>query len=89
MGNRPNFIAAAGAGVVTGLRGDSAWAKAEARHLLADVKATGKGGQYPYVTVLGCMDARTPPELIFDQGVRTLPFSWTLFWLAARGMASG
>lgn len=29
-------------------------------------------GQYPIATVLGCVDSRVPPELIFDQGVGDL-----------------
>jgi carbonic anhydrase len=32
------------------------------------VKATG-GGQAPFAAVLGCMDSRVPPELVFDQGI--------------------
>ncbi|QNP72290.1 carbonic anhydrase [Streptomyces roseirectus] len=32
------------------------------RHALA-------GGQHPYAVVLGCVDSRVPPELIFDQGL--------------------
>ena len=30
------------------------------------------GGQQPFATVLGCSDSRTPPELIFDQGLGDL-----------------
>jgi carbonic anhydrase len=26
-------------------------------------------GQFPYAAVLSCMDSRTPPEIIFDQGI--------------------
>jgi carbonic anhydrase len=26
-------------------------------------------GQYPFAVVLGCIDSRVPPELIFDQGI--------------------
>ena len=32
------------------------------------VKATG-GGQAPFAAVLGCMDSRVSPELVFDQGI--------------------
>ncbi len=32
------------------------------------VKATG-GGQAPFAAVLGCMDSRAAPELVFDQGI--------------------
>ena len=34
--------------------------------LRAQVKATA-GGQAPFAAVLGCMDSRVPPELVFDQ----------------------
>lgn len=39
-----------------------------ARDLPAQVRATG-GGQYPFATVLSCIDSRAAPELVFDQGV--------------------
>jgi carbonic anhydrase len=39
------------------------------RNVRAEVKATGHGGQYPYASILACMDSRCPPELIFDQGI--------------------
>ena len=38
------------------------------RNLLEQVEAT-KGGQAPFAVVLGCIDSRVSPELIFDQGV--------------------
>ena len=38
------------------------------RDLAAQVKATA-GGQYPFAVVLGCIDSRVPPELVFDQGI--------------------
>ena len=34
--------------------------------LRAQVKATAKG-QYPIAAVVGCIDSRVPPELVFDQ----------------------
>jgi carbonic anhydrase len=34
----------------------------------AQVKATA-GGQAPFAAVLGCMDSRTAPELVFDQRI--------------------
>ena len=40
--------------------------------LTAARRAELVGGQYPIATVLGCVDARVPPELIFDQGVGDL-----------------
>ena len=39
-----------------------------ARNLLEHVEAT-KGGQAPFAAVLGCIDSRVSPELVFDQGV--------------------
>ncbi len=39
-----------------------------ARDLRAQVQATA-GGQYPFASVLGCMDSRAAPELVFDQGI--------------------
>ncbi|MGB2502783.1 MAG: carbonic anhydrase family protein [Flavobacteriaceae bacterium] len=41
--------------------------KAE-RDLLEQVKETSKG-QYPYATILSCIDSRVSSELIFDQGI--------------------
>lgn len=38
------------------------------RDLPAQVAATGKG-QFPYATVLSCIDSRAAPELVFDQGI--------------------
>lgn len=38
------------------------------RDLLSQVNAT-RDGQYPFATVLSCMDSRTSVELIFDQGL--------------------
>jgi carbonic anhydrase len=38
------------------------------RDLLQQVNATADG-QYPFATVLSCMDSRTSAELIFDQGL--------------------
>src|ERR1700678_4177833 len=34
--------------------------------LRTQVKATA-GGQAPFAAILGCMDSRVPPELVFDQ----------------------
>lgn len=41
--------------------------KAE-RNLLEQVKQTGTG-QYPYATILSCIDSRVSAELVFDQGI--------------------
>jgi carbonic anhydrase len=38
------------------------------RELLQQVRETG-GGQYPFAIVLGCVDSRVAPEVIFDQGI--------------------
>ena len=38
------------------------------RDLMSQVKATASG-QFPYAVVLGCIDSRVPPELVFDQGI--------------------
>ena len=41
------------------------------RDLKAQVKATGKG-QYPFASIVSCIDSRTPPSLVFDQGIGDL-----------------
>ena len=41
--------------------------KAE-RNLLEQMAITSKG-QFPFAVVLGCIDSRVPPELIFDLGL--------------------
>lgn len=38
------------------------------RNVLQQVHLTSDG-QYPFAFVLGCIDSRVPPELIFDQGI--------------------
>jgi len=38
------------------------------RDLVAQVHATA-AGQFPFAVVLGCIDSRVPPELVFDQGI--------------------
>lgn len=42
--------------------------KAINRDLLKQVEQTSTG-QYPFATVLGCIDSRVPAELVFDQGI--------------------
>ncbi len=37
----------------------------------AQVKATASG-QYPMAVVLSCIDSRSPPEIVFDQGIGDL-----------------
>ena len=39
------------------------------RNLPAQVKATGHGGQYPIASVISCIDSRSSPNLVFDQGI--------------------
>ena len=41
------------------------------RDLAAQVQATS-GGQWPFAAILGCIDSRVPPELVFDQGLGDL-----------------
>ena len=38
------------------------------RDLLAQVNET-RDGQWPFATILSCIDSRTSAELIFDQGL--------------------
>ena len=38
------------------------------RDLLAQMHATATG-QYPFASIVGCIDSRVPPELVFDQGI--------------------
>ena len=38
------------------------------RDLLAQMRATASG-QYPFASIVGCIDSRVPPELVFDQGI--------------------
>ena len=39
-----------------------------ARHLTSQMEATTTG-QYPFATVLSCIDSRVPAEHVFDQGI--------------------
>jgi carbonic anhydrase len=39
-----------------------------ARDYVAQAQAT-TSGQYPKAAILGCVDSRVPPEIIFDQGI--------------------
>jgi carbonic anhydrase len=43
--------------------------KMEKRDLPAQVKATGHDGQYPFASVVSCIDSRAAPSLVFDQGI--------------------
>ena len=42
--------------------------RAEKRNLMEQMNQTSKG-QFPFAGVLGCIDSRVPPELIFDLGI--------------------
>jgi carbonic anhydrase len=42
--------------------------KMKKRDLLAQVKQTSKG-QFPFAAIVCCLDSRTPPEIVFDQGI--------------------
>ena len=42
--------------------------KTEERNLIEQIKDTSEG-QYPFATVLSCIDSRVSAELIFDQGI--------------------
>jgi carbonic anhydrase len=39
------------------------------RDYKAQAAATAAGGQFPKATILGCVDSRVPPEIVFDQGI--------------------
>ena len=41
------------------------------RNLLAQVQQTSKG-QFPFAAIVGCLDSRIPPEMVFDQGIGDL-----------------
>jgi carbonic anhydrase len=45
--------------------------KTTSRDWGAQVHATASG-QYPKAIILGCLDSRVPPEIIFDQGIGDL-----------------
>jgi carbonic anhydrase len=42
--------------------------KLKKRDLLAQVKQTSKG-QFPFAAIVSCLDSRTMPEYMFDQGI--------------------
>jgi carbonic anhydrase len=42
--------------------------KQEQRDLLEQTSITSSG-QYPFAVILGCVDSRVPPELVFDLGI--------------------
>jgi carbonic anhydrase len=42
--------------------------KMTTRDYLSEQRASAKG-QYPAVVILGCLDSRVPPEIVFDAGI--------------------
>ena len=42
------------------------------RDYLAQAEATASAGQFPKAIILGCLDSRVPPEIVFDQGIGDL-----------------
>jgi carbonic anhydrase len=42
--------------------------KLRKRDLMAQVKKTSKG-QFPFAAIVSCLDSRTQPEYVFDQGI--------------------
>ena len=45
------------------------WKIKKDRDLLKQVEQTSSG-QFPFATILSCIDSRVSSELIFDQGIR-------------------
>ncbi|MEV0241739.1 carbonic anhydrase [Streptomyces sp. NPDC050674] len=54
--------------------GNRRWRAFRERHPHEDpaVRRTLATGQHPFAVVLGCIDSRVPPELVFDQGLGDL-----------------
>ncbi|OEJ30459.1 carbonic anhydrase [Streptomyces subrutilus] len=54
--------------------GNARWRTYHERHpdQTRAVRQTLVSGQHPFATVLGCVDSRVPPELVFDQGLGDL-----------------
>ncbi|MET9886660.1 carbonic anhydrase [Streptomyces sp. NPDC006430] len=54
--------------------GNLRWRTLHERHPDATrtVRTALVGGQHPFAVVLGCVDSRVPPELVFDQGLGDL-----------------
>ena len=43
-----------------------------ARDLPAQVRASGRDGQFPLASIVSCIDSRADPALVFDQGIGDL-----------------
>ncbi|MFF0885590.1 carbonic anhydrase [Streptomyces sp. NPDC003456] len=54
--------------------GNRRWRAYRERHPHEDpaTRRTLTAGQHPFAVVLGCIDSRVPPELVFDQGLGDL-----------------
>ncbi|MFB7177319.1 carbonic anhydrase [Streptomyces sp. NPDC056257] len=54
--------------------GNARWRTYHERHpdQTRTVRRTLVAGQHPFAVVLGCVDSRVPPELVFDQGLGDL-----------------
>ncbi|MDD9380486.1 carbonic anhydrase [Streptomyces sp. ZAF1911] len=54
--------------------GNARWRTFHERHpdQTRAVRQTLVSGQHPFAVVLGCVDSRVPPELVFDQGLGDL-----------------
>ncbi|MFJ3976371.1 carbonic anhydrase [Streptomyces sp. NPDC090021] len=70
-GSRPTTPEAALRALVTG---NGRWRTYHERHpdQTRTVRRTLVAGQHPFAVVLGCVDSRVPPELVFDQGLGDL-----------------
>ncbi|MFG2337738.1 carbonic anhydrase [Streptomyces yangpuensis] len=70
-GSRPTTPEAALRELVTG---NGRWRTYHERHpdQTRTVRRTLVAGQHPFAVVLGCVDSRVPPELVFDQGLGDL-----------------
>ncbi|MEU3059705.1 carbonic anhydrase [Streptomyces subrutilus] len=56
------------------LAGNRRWRTNDGQHPdeSPSVRQTLVSGQHPFAVVLGCVDSRVPPELVFDQGLGDL-----------------
>lgn len=54
--------------------GNARWRTLHERHpdQTRAIRQTLVSGQHPFAVVLGCVDSRVPPELVFDQGLGDL-----------------
>ncbi|MFF9983461.1 carbonic anhydrase [Streptomyces erythrochromogenes] len=70
-GSRPTTPESALRELVTG---NGRWRTYHERHpdQTRTVRRTLVAGQHPFAVVLGCVDSRVPPELVFDQGLGDL-----------------